>query len=32
MSITDTVEMVMKYKKFNKVLCLDPEQTVYDRS
>ncbi len=30
MSITDTVEMVMKHKKFNKVLSLDPEQTVYE--
>jgi CBS domain-containing protein len=30
MKITDTVEMVMRYKKFNKVLSLDPDQTVYE--
>ena len=30
MKITATVEQVMKHKKFNKVLSLDPAQTVYE--
>src|SRR5579871_4276104 len=30
MKITDTIEMVLKNKAFNKVLALDPEQTVYE--
>lgn len=29
MKITDTIERVLKQKPFNKVLALDPEQTVY---
>ena len=30
MNIPDTVEMVMKHKKFNAVLSLSPDQTVYE--
>ena len=30
MKITDTIEMLMKHKAFNKVLALDPEQSVYE--
>lgn len=29
LKITDTIERVLKQKPFNKVLALDPEQTVY---
>jgi CBS domain-containing protein len=30
MRITDTVDQVLKYKNFNKVLPVSPEQTVHD--
>lgn len=30
MKITETIEMVLKAKKFNKVLSMAPEQTVYE--
>lgn len=30
MKITDTIEMLLKRKSFNKVLALEPEQTVYE--
>ena len=30
MKITDTVDQVLKYKSFNKVLPFSPEQTVYE--
>jgi len=30
MQITDTINTLLKHKSFNKVLALDPEQTVYD--
>ena len=30
MKITDTIEMLMKRKAFNKVLALDPEQSMYE--
>lgn len=30
MRITDTVDQVLKYKAFNKVLPISPEQTVHD--
>ena len=30
MNITDTIEKVLRNKSFNKVLSLDPEQTVYE--
>jgi CBS domain-containing protein len=30
MKITDTIDQLMRHKAFNKVLALDPEQTVYD--
>ncbi|HWG19082.1 MAG TPA: CBS domain-containing protein [Terracidiphilus sp.] len=30
MQITDTIDMLLKRKNFNKVLALDPEQTVYE--
>lgn len=30
MRIIDTIETLLKHKRFNKVLSLDPEQTVFD--
>lgn len=30
MKITDTIDQLMRHKAFNKVLSLDPEQTVYE--
>jgi CBS domain-containing protein len=30
MRIDDTIETLLKHKSFNKVLALDPDQTVYD--
>lgn len=30
MRITDSIETLLRHKKFNKVLALDPEQTVYE--
>jgi CBS domain-containing protein len=30
MRITDTIETLLKHKKFNRVLALDPEQSVYE--
>ncbi|MFP5235096.1 MAG: CBS domain-containing protein [Acidobacteriota bacterium] len=30
MRVTDTIETLLKHKKFNKVLALDPEQSVYE--
>lgn len=30
MKITDTIEMVLKNKKFHEVLSLEPDQTVYE--
>jgi CBS domain-containing protein len=30
MQITDTIERVLKHKAFNKVLALDPEQSVFE--
>ena len=30
MKITDTIDQVLRYKTFNKIIALDPEQTVYE--
>jgi len=30
MKITDTIDQLMRHKAFNRVLALDPEQTVYE--
>jgi CBS domain-containing protein len=30
MRVSDTIEMLLKHKSFNKVLALDPEETVYE--
>jgi len=30
MQITDTIDKVLKHKSFNKVLALDPDQTVFE--
>lgn len=30
MKITDTIDQLMRHKAFNKVLALDPEQSVYE--
>jgi CBS domain-containing protein len=30
MQMTDTIDKVLKHKSFNKVLALDPEQTVFE--
>lgn len=30
MRINDTIELLLKHKKFNRVLALDPEQSVYE--
>lgn len=30
MRITDTIETLLKHKKFNRVLALDPDQSVYE--
>lgn len=30
MRVDDTIETLLKHKKFNKVLSLDPDQTVYE--
>ena len=30
MRVTDSIETLLRHKKFNEVLALDPEQTVYE--
>jgi CBS domain-containing protein len=30
MRITDTIDQVLRFKTFNKIISLDPEQTVYE--
>lgn len=30
MRVTDSIDTLLRHKKFNKVLALDPEQTVYE--
>lgn len=30
MRINDTIELLLKHKKFNRVLALDPEQSMYE--